>query len=198
MDLPGRRLSPAEYLALEAVSPDRLEYRDGLAVALTLPAKNHALITGTLAVTTGVKARAKGCRFFGENAKVVTPAGDRLIPDFIVTATRVTARTAPTSAPRMWSATPGSSSRCSRRPPQRTTSLRNFPIPYVPELTHFVAIDSRRRAVYLGTRRDDGIFPLVPVDRLMLPTLGEHGLTSDEIYHDTTVPMLRNIRLPRS
>jgi Uma2 family endonuclease len=107
MDLPDRRLSPTEYLALEAVFPDRLEYRDGLAVALALPTKNHAL--GTLAVTLGVKARANGCRFFGENAKVVTPVGDRLVPDFVVTCdTRAIEKTAPTIAPRTSCDTPGS------------------------------------------------------------------------------------------
>lgn len=198
MDLPDRRLSPAEYLALEAVSPERLEYRDGYAVALAAPSTNHSLITGTLALTLGAKARANGCRFFSD-AKVLTPNGDRLIPDFFVTCDKRDRD----------AAGDGSGEGVVRYPwlvievlsPSTAAddlTEKSFSYQSIPELTHFVAIDSRRRAVYVSSRTEDGLFVTRSVDRLILPTLGDHGLTLDDLYTDTTVPILRNVRSPKA
>ncbi len=85
MDRPDRRLSTQEYLALEASSPERLEYRDGLAVALAEPTANHEFISGNLVVALGPPARSNGCVFLAAGGKVVTSRGDRLIPDFLIT-----------------------------------------------------------------------------------------------------------------
>lgn len=64
----------------------------------------------------------------------------------------------------------------------------------ISQLTHYVAIYSRRRAMRIYARVPDGSFATAaPLDRLMLPTLGEHGLSMDEIYRDTAVPHRRNI-----
>jgi Uma2 family endonuclease len=195
MDLPDRRISPAEYLALEAIGADRLEYRDGRAVALALPTRNHALITGTLTVTLGIRARAAGCRFFGENATVPTPSGDRLIPDFVVTCDpRDCGDTADDRGENLvrypWLVvevlSPATAS--------DDVTEKFFQYQTIPGLTHFVAIDARRRRAYRATRGADGTFPLTVVDRLVLPTLARDGLTLDEIYQDTTVPSLRDAR----
>lgn len=196
MDLPDRRLTPEEYRALEAISPERLEYRDGYAVALAAPTKNHSRITGTLAVTIGLKAREHGCEFFGENAKVLTPAGDRLIPDFLVTCDErdredVGDARGEAIVRHPWLVVEVlSQSTASDDMTEKFDAYRS-----IVELTHYVVIDSRRRSVHLYERLPNGEFSVSGrLDRLMLPSLGEHGVTIDEIYRDTTVPNLRDLR----
>ena len=80
-----RRLTFEEYLKLEAVSTERLEYRAGRAVALAVPTKNHARIAGNLVMALGPLVRARRCDFFSDDAKIIAPNGDRTIPDFVVT-----------------------------------------------------------------------------------------------------------------
>ena len=122
MELPERRrLTLDQYLALEAVSTERLEFRDGYAVALAVPTKNHARIAGNLVMSLGPLVRAQ---------------------------------------------------------------YRS-----IPELTHYVVIDSRRRWMRLDERTADGSLALRgPLAQLVVPKLAKRGLAIDEIYRDTTVP----------
>ncbi len=66
----SRRLTLEEYLALEAVSPDRTEYRDGFAVALAAPNKNHGRISRFLTMKLGPILESRGCDFYTGDAKI--------------------------------------------------------------------------------------------------------------------------------
>jgi Uma2 family endonuclease len=79
------RLTLEEYEALNAVAPYKLEYRDGRAVALAVPARIHSRIVKNLVEALGLPAQSRGCDYYAGDAKVITPIGDRLIPDFLIT-----------------------------------------------------------------------------------------------------------------
>jgi len=176
-----RRLTLDEYLALEAVSPDRLEYRDGFAVALAVPAKNHARIAGNLAMSLGPLIRGQGCDFFAGDAKVLTPNGDRAIPDFVVTCD-----------PRDRDANHDRGEALVRHPrlvieilsPATATDDTTDKLDAyqsIPELTHYVVIDSRRRAIRLYERMSDGSFATRgPLAKLMLPNITDREISIQE------------------
>jgi len=193
----ARRLSLAEYLALEAVSPDRLEYRDGFAVALAAPNKNRGRIAGNLVTSLGPIVRGHGCDYFAGDAKVIVPSGDRLIPDFVVTCDErdvaggdevgeavvrypwlVIEILSPSSA-------------------GDDTTYKLDAYQSVPQLTHYVVIDSRRRAMRMYERETSGGFTSRgPVERIALPGIAEHRLLLEDVYRETTVPSLGDSRTP--
>ncbi|GAC1442154.1 MAG: Uma2 family endonuclease [Vulcanimicrobiaceae bacterium] len=197
MEQPGtRRLTLDEYLALESISTERLEFRDGLVVALALPTKNHARIAGNLTTSLGAMARRNGCDYFVGDAEVQTPAGDRVIPDFVVTCD-----------PRDLDQSGEAGEALVRHPwlvveilspatAADDTTYKLDAYQSIVALTHYVAIDSRRRAIRVYAKNDAGRFESDgPVDRLTLPTLAASGLSLDDIYRDTTVPHL-DVRAP--
>ncbi len=59
---------------------------------------------------------------------------------------------------------------------------------------HYVVIDSRRRAIRLYERTEDGFATRGPLERLVLPNLVDGGLAIEELYRDTSVPRLEDIR----
>lgn len=193
-----RRLTREEYLELEAVSVERLEYRDGFAVALALPSKNHARIAGNLTTSLGPSARQRGCDYFVGDAKVVTPAGDRVVPDFVVTCDErdrggcdeqgeavvrypwlVVEILSPATA-------------------AEDTTYKLDAYQAIAELTHYVVIDSRR-AIRVYERNAAGRFETHgPVERLVLPGIIDGGLSLDDVYRETTVPRLHDFLPPRA
>ncbi len=192
----ARRLSLDEYLALEAVSADRLEYRDGFAVALAVPTGNHMRIASNLMISLGALAQARGCDISRGDAKVVTPKGDHVIPDLAITCDA-----------RDKSALDDEGEAVIRHPwlvveilsPATAvddTTYKADVYQSIPDLTHYVVIDSRRRAIRVYEKNDSGRLESGPVDRLVLPNLIDRGLSIDDIYRDTTVPRLHDIRLP--
>ncbi len=193
----ARRLSLDEYFALVSTSPDRLEYRDGRAVALAAPSKNHARIAGNLTLAFGALARVHGCDYFVGDAKLLSPSGDRVIPDFVVTCDD-----------RDRDADDGGEA-IVRHPwlvveilsPATAADDTTYKFDIyrsVVELTHYVVIDSRRRAIRTYVRNAGGRFEIVdPLDVLTLPLLAERGLSLDEIYRDTTVPRLDDVGATR-
>lgn len=59
----------------------------------------------------------------------------------------------------------------------------------IPELTHYLLIDSRKQWMLLHERGADGLFVINgPLDRLTLPMLGE--ITKSIVYNRTTVPLI--------
>ena len=197
MELPNarRRLSLDEYLALEAVTPDRLEYREGCAVALAAPNKNHGRISRALTLNFGPVILSRGCDFYVGDAKVLTPAGDRVLPDFVVTCDErdiaggdevgeavvrhpwlVIEILSPSTA-------------------ADDTTYKLDAYQSIAELTHYVVIDSRRRAVRVYERDAKGAFTSqVHADRLVLPGLADVGLPLDLIYRYTTIPRINETR----
>ena len=191
----SRRLTVAEYLALEALSPDRLEYRDGFAVALAAPNKNHGRIAGNLVGSLERIVRSRGCDYFAGDAKVVTQSGDRLIPDFVVTCDERDIANGDEVGEAIirhpWLVieilSPSTAS--------DDTTYKLDAYQSVPELTHYAVIDSRRRAIRVYERDADGAFTTRgPIERLILPGLADRGLSIDDVYRDTTVPRLSEMR----
>jgi len=199
MEQPARRrLTLQEYLDLEAVSSERLEYRDGYAAALATPTGNHGRIATNLLVSLAPLVRTRGCDLFAGDAKVITPNGNHLIPDLVVTCD-----------PKDKAVLDGSGEAIIRHPwlvveilspstaeddmSQKLDSYRS-----IPELSHYVLVDSRRRSIRLYTRIEDGSFASRgPLEELSLPSLVERGLSSEDVYRDTSVPRLEDIRSPR-
>lgn len=190
-----RRVSVAEYLAIEGVSTERLEYRDGFVVALAVPTKNHARIAGNLVLAFGAAVRARGCDFFSGDAKILTERGDRLIPDFLITC----------------------DDRDRAGPDERGEAVVRYPTLVIeilspataaddltekldayrslPSLAHYVVIDSRRRLVHVYERLADGRFATRGnVAEISIPSL-ETSVTIEAIYRDTSVPQIREYRL---
>ncbi len=190
MEDPGaRRLTLEQYFALEAIAPDRLEFRDGFAIALALPTKNHARIAGNLTTDIGPIVRARGCDYFSGDAKIVTPGGDRLIPDFLVTCDERDLRDGDERGEAVvrhpWLVieilSPASAA--------DDTTYKLDAYQTIPELMQYVVIDSRRRAIRVYERNANGRFESVGlVDRLVVSNAIERGLTLENIYRDTTVP----------
>lgn len=191
MELPQpRRLNLDEFLEIDAGSDERLEYRGGFIVAQATPSKNHARIAGNLAMHLGPLARVSGCDFFAGDAKVVTPDGSRVIPDFVVTCD-----------PRDRDAADERGEAIVRHPwlvveilspataADDTTQKLDL-YESIPGLTHFVVIDSRRRAIRLYERSDAGGFLTHhSLESLFLPAPLDRALSLDAIYGDTTVPV---------
>ena len=185
--LQPRKISEAEYLVLDATVPERLEFRDGYAVALAVPTKNHGRIAGNLVLAFGENARARGCDFFSGDAKILTARGDRLIPDFLITGDE----------------------RDRDRPDDRGETIIRHPWLVIEilspataaddltgkldayrsleSLTHYVVIDSRVRLVHAYERLADGRFATRgTIDELSIPSFGS-SVSLQAIYRDTTI-----------
>ena len=182
-----RRMTLEEYEAFEERSERPHEYRDGFAIGRTLPSPDHATISGSLVIAFGAAIRARGCRFFAENGKVVVPGGDRLIPDFVATCdARDFERLRNPGEPLLcapWLAVEIlSPSTAADDAVGKGRSYRS-----IPELTHYVMIDSRRRWVMVQERSSDGAFTMrEPLEAIVLPNLPPSTL--EEIYRGTSVP----------
>lgn len=193
-----RRLTVQEYLDLEAVSSDRLEYRGGYAVALATPTGNHGRIATNLLVSLAPLVRARGCDLFAGDAKVITPSGDHLIPDFVVTCD-----------PRDKAVLDGSGEAIIRHPwliaeilspstAEDDMSQKLDSYQSITELSYYVLVDSRRCSIRLYTRIEDGSFASRgPLDELRLPNLIERGVSIEDVYRDTSIPRLGELRSPR-
>ncbi|HEV3158035.1 MAG TPA: Uma2 family endonuclease [Candidatus Baltobacteraceae bacterium] len=198
LELPDHRLTLEEYLKLEAISTEPLEYIDGFASVRTRPSKGHEKIAGNLIMTLGPIVRSNGCDFFANGAKVITKIGYRTIPDFVVTCDKRDLDQ------------PDDDEAIIEHPwlvieilsPSTMADDNNrklFGYQSIEELTHYVLIDSRLRSMRLYERLPDGNFltPPAPLERLILPTLGEHGVSIDEVYRNTKVPLIQEVRSPR-
>lgn len=80
-----RRLTLDEYRACEDTSAAPHEYRNRYAVAREVPSGAHGTISLNLSIALGPLVRVSGCRAYAGDAKVVSPSGERLIPDFVIT-----------------------------------------------------------------------------------------------------------------
>lgn len=183
-----RRLSVEEYLALDSELSERLEYRDGFAVAQAVPTKNHGRIAGNLVLAFGENARSRGCDFFSGDAKILIENGDRLIPDFVVTCDErdrdlsdergETIVRYPSLVVEILSPTTALDDLTGKLDAYRSLET----------LTHYVVIDSRRRLVHAYERLADGRFATRgEIDELAIPSL-DTTISLDAIYRDTTVP----------
>ncbi|HEV3156598.1 MAG TPA: Uma2 family endonuclease [Candidatus Baltobacteraceae bacterium] len=201
MELPDHRLTPEEFLELEAKSEERLEYINGFAVAQNLPSDNHAAISLNLTGWLNPIVKAKGCVLRPGTAKVITRNGDRMIPDLVVTCderdlTNLRAnfgKDEPTFC-YPWLIIEILSPSTAEY--DRTDKFDAYRI--IEELTHYVLINSERRDMRVFERLPDGSFKSrAPVQRLILPTLGEHSMSIDEVYMDTHIRRLEEVRSQR-
>jgi Uma2 family endonuclease len=184
-----RRITLAEYLALEAFVPDPLEYRERFGYPLTMPTKDHARIVGNLVLALGPAARASGCDFYAGDASVPGLFGQRLVPDFIVTCDDRSNDPDEPSAAVVRHPTlvievvsPGTAAN------DLTAKLNSYLS--LDSLQHYVLIASHRRLMHAYEKLADGRFAtrgdVFDVD---LPWLGA-SLSLDDVYRDTAVPDL--------
>ncbi len=190
MDLPERRLTLEEYRRLEALSDDKLEYLHGYAVALATPTRRHSALVKNLVALLSPAVRAHGCDYFAGDVKVESPAGDRTIPDFVVTCDERDR------------AIPDDAENVVRYPclivevlsPSTEALDRGEKLDIyatIPQLTHYVLIDSRRKNITVFERDQYGSMRHnASVQKLLLP-IAPGGTSIDSIYEGVKVPDLR-------
>lgn len=189
-----RRLTLEEYLAFEERSAGPHEYRNGYAVALATPSGTHGEISLNLSLAIGPPSRAAGCKARVGDTKVLTPAGERLIPDFLVTCDA-----------RDFDALLGSGEAIVAHPwlvieilspttaaDDMTSKLDAYQS--IADVLAYVVIDSRRRAVRAFERTVDGKFVSSGLlSSLAFTRLPDLTVTIDEIYRDTSVPHIEDV-----
>ncbi len=85
MGEPARRLSYAEYLELAASQAERVEYHDGMVVAMAAPSSEHARIASRIVQIVGAHIGERPCVVLSAGLKVRVEATNRtLIPDATV------------------------------------------------------------------------------------------------------------------
>ena len=178
-----------EYLSYEARSPVAHEYRAGVTYALAAPSRNHATISMNLALKLGAAARMARCEAYAGDMKLVTPAGERLIPDFVIRCDtdrgELPRSSGENTATDPWLVVEILSERTAAT--DVTEKLDAYQS--VPSVSYYVIIDSRRRAMRFFERLESGRFQTSgSVESVQLPRLGDCLLTLDDVYRDTTVP----------
>ncbi len=189
----SHRVTLEQYLAHDTSMLERLEYRGGVIVALAVPTRDHGRIAGNIASHLGPLARARGCDYFAGDAKVITPRGDRLIPDFVITCDDRDV---------------SADSQCEaqlRHPwliveilsPTTAADDMTYKLDAyhsIAEVSHYVVIDSRRRSLRVFERATDGSFNVRSgLDMLILPRLAAEGLPIDRIYLATNIRRIADL-----
>lgn len=83
--LPGYRLSPEEYLALERKAEHKSEYIDGIIYAMAGGSERHNLIAANIIIALGTQLRNRPCRVYTSDLKVGAPNSTRFFyPDVSV------------------------------------------------------------------------------------------------------------------
>ena len=181
----GRKVSLEEFLAIEALSSDRVEYIGGSIFTRKIENTNHARISGNLQSALLRDARERRYDIFAGTAKIITPRGDHIIPDIVVT-----------SDPRDIDDTDPAAEAIIRYPwlvleitsPQtldRDTVLKAAAYQGMPEIAYCVTVASDRRMLYVGGRNDKGYFRRSAGDlgdRIVLPAIAESDINIDTIY----------------
>ncbi len=179
-----------EYSRLEALSDEKLEYIDGHVVAFASLTRRHSRIVKNLVAALGPAVLAHGCEYFAGDAKIVSPDGDRTIPDFVVTCDERDG------------ALPDDEENIVRHPcviaevtSPSTEAVDRGPkldiYASIPDVTHYVLIESRRKHVTVFERASDGALRHRPaVRRLVFPFL-PNGISIDVLYAGVSVPDLR-------
>ncbi len=187
------RVTLEEYLARDTSTLERFEYRGGGVVALAVPTRDHGRIAGNISSHLGPLARARGCDYFAGDAKVITPGGDRLIPDFVITCDA-----------RDLSADPQGEAQL-RHPwliveilsPTTAADDMTYKLDAyhsIAEVTHYVVVDSRRCSMRVFEHATDGSFSVRSgLDVLILPRLAAEGLPLDRIYEATNVRRIADL-----
>ena len=183
-----------EYLDFEARSPDGHEYRGGVTYSLATPSRNHGDVAMNLALVLGAASRAVGCKAYAGDMKIVTPGGERLIPDFAIRCDQDRgdpgAMSGENIATDPWLVVEILSE--STAATDMTEKLDAYQS--VPSIAHYLIIDSRRRSMRAFERLADGRFETRgPVSSVTLPALGNLVLTLDDVYRDTTMPSFPKI-----
>jgi Uma2 family endonuclease len=192
VDPRSSRISLAEYMKIDAGSAEPLEFLDGFPVAQAVPSGAHEQITVNLAAILAGPVKAAGCRLFIGGVKVACPNGDRAIPDFGVTCDERDLRVLESGAEALiehpWFVGEILSPTTSEH--DRGTKLDAYRS--IPELTHYLLIDSRKQWMLLHERTPDGLIAIVgPLDRFTIPQLGT--LTLENVYDGTIVPRVSGL-----
>ncbi len=182
-----RKMTLEEYLDFEERSPHGHEYRDGIVYDLAAPSRNHADIAMNLSIVLGRVARNAGCMAYAGDMKLVTPSGDRLIPDFSIrcpSGRDESAARGENVVTDPWLVVEILSP--STAVDDVTEKLAAYQS--VSTITHYIVVDSRRRAVRVFERTADGKLAIGGAFRsVRFPRLSDVELTLDDIYRDTTV-----------
>jgi Uma2 family endonuclease len=187
------RITLEEYLALDAGTEERLEYRDGYAVAMATPTKRHERIAMNLVLAVGNAVRARGCDVFSGGAKVIAQSGDRLIPDFVVSCDERDLRRPEDSGENVVTHPSVVVEILSQATAADDLTGKFDAYATIPELTHYVVIDSRRRLIHVYERLAGGGFAMHGnVSRLTIPALGI-DLASDDVYRGTQTPVVHDV-----
>ena len=189
LDQKHGRVGLDEYLRIDANSPDRLEYRGGYIFALAVPSGNHERIKNNLVAHFSPRLKNTGCDLISGGVKLVCPNIDRTIPDLGVTCDERDRSAMDQSGEAIiehpWLLVEILSP--STQGDDRSGKLDSYR--QIPELTHYLLIDSRKQWMVMHERGPDGLFVIRgPIESVTLPTLGE--LTLAIIYDDTTVPRM--------
>jgi Uma2 family endonuclease len=189
MEQANRRVSLEEYECFNAAAPARphLEYRDGYIVAMSEPSGNHEQISVNLAVLFAPAVRTTGCKLIIGHVKLVCPNGDRTVPDIGVTCDprdrEALGRSGEARIEHPWLLVEILSP--STAHDDRSDKLDAYN--GIPELTHYILIDSRKQWMLVHVRTADGLLAINgPLESFTVPNLCE--LTIDGVYRDTTVP----------
>jgi Uma2 family endonuclease len=182
-------VSLEDYLRIDAVSPDRLEYRGGQIYAQAVPCGNHEEIKNNLIALLAPIIKKSGCKLFSGGVKVICPNGDRTIPDLGVTCDQRDRIALESGGEAIiehpWLVVEILSS--STQAEDRIEKLDSYRA--IPELTHYLLIDSRRRWMLVHERESDGLFAINgPLESVTLPTLVP--VTLDLVYDGTTVSLI--------
>jgi Uma2 family endonuclease len=183
------RVSLEEYLRIDAASPERLEFRGGYVVAFAVPSGNHEQIKANLAGRLASSARARGCKPLLGGVKVICPNGDRNIPDLGMTCDERDRRALDAAGEAVvehpWLIieilSPATAA------DDRTEKLDAYR--EIPELTHYLVIDSRKQWMLLHSRTSDGRLAIEStIESVELPGIGELDFAT--IYDGTSVPKI--------
>lgn len=186
----SERVSLEDYLAIDAASPARLEFRGGHIYAQAVPSGNHEAIKNNLIVFLGPIVKKNGCALFSGGVKLVCPNGDRTIPDLGVTCDQrdrsALDDTGEALIEHPWLVVEILSG--STQVEDRIDKLDSYRA--IPDLTHYILIDSRRRWMLVHDRDVDGRLAINgPLESITLPTLGV--ITLDIAYDGTSVPQIQ-------
>lgn len=187
VELPNE-LTLEQYEAMDAATPGRLEYRGGHAVALAVPSRRHSRIVRNLVAALAPAAETKGCAYFAGDAKVVTPRGDRLIPDVAVSRDpRDLDMSAPESEnvicyPWLIIEVVSPDSRAADFGEKCSSYLT------IPELRHYIVVETRRREIVAFERSGMDTVRRTYGGPMTFASLPGIEVTVDAVYNEAEVP----------
>ncbi|MGB0564269.1 MAG: Uma2 family endonuclease [Spirulinaceae cyanobacterium] len=180
-----QRLSPAEYLALEAQSPVKHEYIRGRVLAMAGTTDTHNVISGNLFVALRSQLRGTACQVYFADIKVRLEQCDcYYYPDLLVTCdaddqNTTTYKRYPKLIVEVLSASTEAFDRGDKFQDYQTST----------SLAEYVLVNTKRRQVEVFRRMEGGLWLLqtyLPPDKIELRAVGLQ-ISFDELYADVVL-----------